>query len=113
MKSFLMGAAVAQAMLLPALAAAGDTTLAEGLFREGKALMQAKDYAQACPKLAESLRQDAATGTQLALALCQEKQGLLASAWTNFSSVASNARREGRPDREKVARERAAALELP
>jgi hypothetical protein len=90
---------------------AGDTALAESLFREGRALMDKGDYAAACPKLSESYAQDAATGTLLALALCQEKAGLTASAWANFAAVAPRAKRDGRPEREQAAREHMAALE--
>ena len=91
--------------------AAGDPTLAEGLFREGKTLMQAGDYAAACPKLAESFRQDPATGTLLALAVCQEADGHLASAWTSYQGVVARASQEGRADRVTAARDRMAALE--
>jgi hypothetical protein len=90
---------------------AGDAALAESLFREGKQLMQARDYARACPKLSESYRQDPASGTLLALALCQEQAGQTASAWGSYTSAVSRARQEGRSDREQAARERAAALE--
>jgi hypothetical protein len=92
-------------------ARAGDPNLAEGLFREGKSLMQAGDYAAACPKLAESFQQEPATGTLLALAVCQEASGHLASAWTSYQGVVARASQEGRADRATAARERMAALE--
>src|SRR5207244_2156613 len=76
----------------------------------GKALMAQGDYARACPKLQESYNQDPATGTLLALGLCQEQRGALASAWTIYSQVASRAHAEGRSDREQAARERVTAL---
>jgi hypothetical protein len=97
--------------LFPQAAWAGDEVLAETLFREGKELMQAKDYARACPKLAESYRQDPATGTLLALGMCQEQSGLLASAWTTYNAVVARAQREGQKDRETAAKQRVAALE--
>jgi len=99
------------AALLSNSALAGDSTLAETLFREGKALMAAKDYAAACPKLDESYRQDPATGTLLALAMCQEEQGKLASAWATYHSVVGRAEREGSKDRAAAAQRRSAALE--
>jgi hypothetical protein len=92
-------------------ALAGDVALAESLFRQGRELMEKGDVAAACPKLAESLAQDESTGTMLALALCQEKLGQTASAWANFSSVITRARRDNRPDRERAARQHAQALE--
>ncbi len=97
--------------LFPQPAWAGDEVLAEALFREGKDLMRTKDYARACPKLAESYRQDPATGTLLALGMCQEQSGLLASAWTTYSAVVGRAQREGQKDRENAAKQRVAALE--
>jgi len=97
--------------LFPQAAWAGDQVLAEALFREGKDLMRSKDYARACPKLAESYRQDPATGTLLALGMCQEESGLLASAWTTYNAVVARAQREGQKDRETAAKRRAAALE--
>jgi serine/threonine-protein kinase len=90
---------------------AGDTVTAEVLFREGKSLMDAGDYAAACAKLSESYAQDPATGTLLALALCQEQAGRTASAWATFAEVASRAKRDGRSDREQAAREHVQALE--
>jgi hypothetical protein len=54
------------------LAFAGDPVLAEALFHDGKAQMKKGNYAAACPKLAESYKQDPATGTLLALAVCQD-----------------------------------------
>lgn len=95
----------------PRLALAGDPTLAESLFREGKGLMDAGDFARACPKLEESQRQDPASGTLLALAYCYEQAGKTASAWGTYNSAAMRARQEGRSDREQAARERGTALE--
>jgi hypothetical protein len=99
------------ALSVTSVASAGDPTLAESLFREGKALMDSKNYAQACPKLGESYRQDPATGTLLAYAMCQEEAGKLASAWATFHSVIGRAEREGRRDRVDAAQRRADALE--
>lgn len=97
----------------PAIASAqqGSVAVAEALFREGKALLEKKDYAHACPKLAESHRQDPATGTLLALALCYEADGKFASAWSAYVDVAARAKREGRADREQAANNHASALE--
>jgi len=94
-----------------ASAQAGDVAVAESLFREGKERMAAKDYERACPRLADSLRLDPATGTMLALAICHERAGKLASAWAEYADAAARSRHERRPDREKAAREKVAALE--
>jgi hypothetical protein len=92
-------------------ASAGDAALAEVLFRQGRTLMEAGNHAEACPKLAESYVQDPATGTLLALAVCQEESGLTASAWASYAEVVSRSRQEGRADREASARGRMTDLE--
>src|SRR5688572_6405870 len=94
-----------------ARAEAYDSAGAEVLFREGKQLMNEKDYAAACPKLAESYRLDPATGSLLALALCYERAGKLASAWVAYTDAAARAKREGQTDREQGAKARARELE--
>jgi hypothetical protein len=99
--------------VIPAEARAdtGDVVAAEALFRSGKDLLAAKDYAHACPKLAESFRLDPATGTLLALAICHERDGKLASAWGEYSDVASRSKAEGRTDREVAARSKVEELQ--
>lgn len=84
---------------------------AEALFREGRAAMTRGDYASACPKLASSYEIDPATGALLALALCYERAGRIASAWSAYVEAEQRARREGRQDRAESARDRIAALE--
>lgn len=91
--------------------AEGNAALAESLFREGKSLMDKKDFARACPKFAESLRQDASSGSALALGVCYAGLGKTASAWSAYLTAATLARRDGRKDREKAAAQRAAELE--
>jgi hypothetical protein len=94
----------------PALAQSADTATAEELFEQGKQLLRAGNAAAACPKLAESLRIEPSTGTLLALAMCHEADGKLASAWAGFVSVEARARNEARSDREQAAHARAQAL---
>ena len=95
----------------PTFAQGQDSAASETLFRDGKRLLDQKDYERACPKLAESFRLEPATGTLLALAMCHEGQGRIATAWAEYADAAARARREGRPDREQAAREWAGALE--
>lgn len=87
-----------------------DPAAAEALFAEGKALMQQGDYERACPKLEESYRLEAATGALLAVGLCHEGQGKLASAWVELMNVAALANAEHNPEREQAARQRAELL---
>jgi serine/threonine-protein kinase len=89
---------------------AANAAAAQVLFDEAKAAMQRGDYAPACPNLEESERLQPAGGTLLFLGLCYEGTGRTASAWTRFNEALSAARRDSRPDRERVATEHLAAL---
>jgi hypothetical protein len=94
-----------------ARAQAGDVATAEMLFRQGKQVLDAKDYAQACPRLAESYRLDPTTGALFALAACHEGHGMLASAWNEDGEALARAQREGRADRVSAAKEHIQAIE--
>jgi hypothetical protein len=91
--------------------ATNDKAAAETLFDEGKRLMDAKRYPEACPKLADSQRLDPGVGTLLNLALCYKLNGQTASAWSTYREAASQARAAHQDDREQLARDEAAALE--
>ncbi|HEY0469459.1 MAG TPA: hypothetical protein VGC79_34960 [Polyangiaceae bacterium] len=96
---------------MPASAqSSADSAAAQGLFDEAKALMAAGKAAEACPKLEESQRLDPGGGTLLNLALCYEKIGRLASAWSRNLDAAAAAKATGNSARESAARKRAAAL---
>jgi hypothetical protein len=84
---------------------------AQVLFDEGKRLMDAENYAAACPKLAESQRLDPGNGTLARLATCHEKLGKTATAWSEFAELVTSAQRAGQNDRERFARQRIAVLE--
>jgi hypothetical protein len=86
-------------------------TLADALFDEGRVLMAQNRAAEACPKFAESYSLDPSPGTLLNLGLCHEKEGKLASAYSELGESLSNAQRDRRPEREKLAREHLAAIE--
>ncbi len=85
---------------------------AEALFTEGRRLLAASRFAEACPKFAESQRLDPAIGTQLNLGDCYEKTGRTASAWSVFRDAAAEAQRVSDARRGPVASERATALAL-
>lgn len=91
--------------------AQSNQAVAEALFDEGKKLMAQGQFAQACPKLAESQRLDPAAGTLLNLAACYERAGQNASAWITYKETISVAERSGRKEWAAAAGKKAAALE--
>jgi hypothetical protein len=99
------------ALTVAAPARAGDPAAAQALFNDARQLMTTGRYADACPKLEESQRLDPGVGTLFHLADCDEHIGKTASAWAAFLEVAADAKSSGQSARERVARDRAAALE--
>ncbi len=91
--------------------AAGNEAAAEALFVEAKKLATQGKYAEACPKFAESNRLDRGAGTLIHLGDCYEKNKQSASAWATYKEAASAAQALGRKDWEKLANQRAQALE--
>jgi tetratricopeptide (TPR) repeat protein len=97
-------------MAAGAAAETADLAAADALLREGKALLERKQLAEACPKLAESNRLYPAAGTLLALGTCHEAEGKTASAWAEYDEAANHAREEALPEIEKAARARRDAI---
>jgi hypothetical protein len=105
-------AARARAMLaaLLLLSAAPATTLgadkagAEALFREGKALLAQGKVDEACAKLEASMQAEPAPGTLINLARCHAQQGKTATAWAEYTEVATLAKRDGDATRASGAR---------
>jgi hypothetical protein len=91
--------------------AQSNAAIAEQLFLDGQKLMDAGRFADACPKFADSQRLDPAIGTLMHLAACHEKVGKVATAWSEFTDVVAQAQKAGQHDREKYARDHAAALD--
>jgi serine/threonine-protein kinase len=88
-------------------ARADDRAAAQELFQQGKELMRAGDYANACPKLEAAAQLSSTAGVRLNLADCWLKLGRTASAWGKYDealgiaeragdSVAANLARKGR-----------------
>lgn len=92
------------------VASSSEQLLAQSLFDEGRTLMDRGRFAEACPKLAESQRLDPGGGTLLNLALCHEKEGKLGSAFLEMKAASSQAAKDGRKDREKIANEHVTSL---
>ena len=84
---------------------------AEALFRDARKLFAQNKFVEACAKFEESQRLDPSPGTLVNLATCHEKEGKLATAWSEFKDVLARASVDSRPDREKTARERISAIE--
>ncbi len=84
---------------------------AQALFERGRTLLEAERYDEACRAFAESQRLDPGGGTLLNLALCHEKQGRIATAYTEFQEALSAALADKRQDREEFAKAHIAALE--
>jgi hypothetical protein len=93
----------------PASSEAPDPTagvpLAQSLFDQARQLMEAGDFAKACPLLAESYRLDQGGGTLLNLAVCYERDDRLASAYVAYNEALSQALRDKRDDRKQIAAE--------
>lgn len=92
-------------------ARADDLARADALFAEGKALLDRGVLPDACTKLDESFKLAPRLGTMLNLGACFERIGRLSRALAMYERAATLAREAGRPDREKLARELAAAVE--
>lgn len=89
----------------------GELALAETLFQDAKKQMDQGQFAEACPKLAESHRLDPASGTVLLLGLCYEGAKQWASAWAAFNTALALAIKDNRKDREQRARDKLALIE--
>jgi thioredoxin-like negative regulator of GroEL len=84
---------------------------AEALFNQGRDLMTAGKFVEACPKFEASQQLDPGLGTMLNLAECYEKTGRTASAWAEYREAIPLARAAGSKARQDLAVERAKALE--
>ena len=92
------------------LRAEDNVARAERLFGEGRALLQASKWAEACAKFSESQTASPSVGTLMNLGLCNEKQGRFGSAVRAYQEAITSA---GSADAARVttARERVRVLE--
>jgi hypothetical protein len=103
-------AASAPAESAPAESApAGGADSAERLFQDGLSAMLARQYAVACPRLAESYRSDPLPGVLFTLAECEANWKKLASALAHYQAFANSLtsmtaeRRETFEERRRIA----------
>ncbi len=105
-------AALMLVMMAPTASAQSASAQAEQLFRDGKALMKEKKYAEACAAFDASQNLEADITTLMNLADCREKNGQLASAWGAFLSVERQTRTDDAMEGlNKSAKDRASKLE--
>jgi hypothetical protein len=97
-------------MTVPGLAF-GDTSTAEYLFQQGLDAMKRNQFKEACDAFAGSNEADPSPGTQINLALCNEKQNKLASAWGWYRTAAGSADQRQQKERAELARGEASKLE--
>jgi hypothetical protein len=108
---WLLLAALAVSVGCPRAASADSGAAAESLFLDGRRLMEAARYAEACRRFEDSQRLDPAVGTALNLARCYALTQRTASAWTLYREAAALASVANQREREQAALAAAAALE--
>ncbi len=88
-----------------------DLDTAKALFEDGRRLMTEGKYDSACGFFEQSLAAARGIGTKYNLADCEEHRENFNKAQTLFLEVAEQARETGQADRERLARDRAAAID--
>jgi hypothetical protein len=109
--ALVLGVSSAHAQTPPKGPSAADQGAAQVLFDEGRKLMDAKSYGEACGRFEGSQRLDPQPGTQFNLAACYEKLGRLASAWFTYQEAAVASAAIGREGWAQKAKDKAAALD--
>ncbi len=111
--SVVLAAAMTSIIALSSAQAQSDSDLvaAEALFEEGRQLMAAERYDEACVKFAASHELDPSVGALLNLANCYEQGERIASAWAEYRRAEALARQNRDRRRARIARQRASAIE--
>jgi hypothetical protein len=109
----LAGALVAALPCIPSTvhAQGADEAGAHALFDEGRNLVKAGHYPEACAKFEAARRLFVSSGLLLNLADCHERVNRTATAWAEFADAAFTAANTGRTRDEAEAKRRHAALE--
>jgi hypothetical protein len=103
----LLAVALAAGLAAPSAEAAD----AAALLQEGKKLLGQKKIDEACDKFAESYKQSQSAGTLIELGLCHERQGKIATAWSELLDAEADARKAARGDWERRAKQNSRRLE--
>ncbi len=105
--------AVSAAVLVETTPARGEDrgADAERLFREAQQLLEARDYANACPKLERAYQLDKKLGTLINLAFCHKAQESYWLAWVELRQAEVMAVSLGRTDRRDFVRQQLAEVE--
>lgn len=108
-----IGALVLGLASIPARAEAPppNRTKADALANAASKLVEHGDYDQGCAMYAESARADPSTRRFLKVAECNERRGLIASAWISASEARDIAEVRGQPGMVRAAQKRGARLE--
>jgi serine/threonine-protein kinase len=96
--------------LVSTSARADDRAAAVQLFQEGKTLMAAGNFAEACPKFASAANLSPTAGVRLNLGDCYDKLGRTAASSTVYGEALAIAERAGDKPAAELARSRLAAL---
>jgi tetratricopeptide (TPR) repeat protein len=97
-------------LLLAATARADDRAIAEQAFEQGRELMAAGRYAEACQKFEAAAGLSPTAGVRLNLAECYTRLGRLASAWAKADEALAIAERASDAAAADLARRQKAAL---
>ena len=87
--------AAALALVAAPARAEGDSAAADALFQEAKTLVEAKKWADACPKFGASYKLDKTLGTLMNLADCEEHVDQIATAWAHWGEAVELAEKTG------------------
>jgi hypothetical protein len=109
--SWRLGAVLAWSAAGVGLAQQSSRTEAETLFRQGREMLAAHRYAEACDLFERSQKADPGLGTLLNLAGCYQDLGRTASAWKCYQEADAWAKRTQQPNRERIAATGIADLE--
>lgn len=92
-------------------AARADEAGALIVYNEAVKLMEAQRYAEACPRFEASFRLAPTVRTKMAVALCHERAGRIATAWAQYREAVRLAKQANDDVSREAAQSRAATLE--